>query len=350
MPSRTFRAYGGLIAVGLILVAIASISALLYHREANQIAGRQADLEVIRVNLLTQLLQGELRPVVDDLRLLADGDGFRSYLETGADSAMQAAVRRAVFVSVEKPLYDQVRYLDQGGKEVFRVNQGGQVLPETQLQNKADRPYFQQANALSPGRLFISSFDLNFEGRKSRTPPKPTLRFAVPVFDAEGRRRGIYVINCSGAGLIAELQRAASQLVRRVRLLNPQGYWLKAANPGEEWGFELPERADYTLAKSNPTLWARMQQQAAGQSAYAGGLITWQRLRPVEFTRLAVTDIRADDAFLIVASAIAAPSGTRSSKVCDRSRFLPRPHCYSSRSYAPGCSGVACWRCDICAP
>lgn len=307
MPSRTFRAYGGFIAAGLILVAIVSTSALLYRRESDQIAGRQADLEVIRVNLLTQLLQSELRPVVDDLRLLADGDGFRAYLETGADSAMQAAVRRAVFVSVEKPLYDQVRYLDQNGKEIFRVNQGGQVLPEGQLQNEADRPYFRQANALAPGMLFISSFDLNLEGRHPGTAPKPTLRFAVPVFDAEGRRRGIYIINCRGAGLIAELlQKAAPQLVRRVRLLNAQGYWLKAADPGEEWGFEVPARADYTLAKTNPTLWARMQQQAAGQSQYAGGLITWQRVRPVGFTRLAATEVQADDAFLIVASAISA--------------------------------------------
>ena len=308
MRSRTIaRAFGGYTAVVLIVIAVLAICWLLYEREAHQVADRQADLEVIRVNLLAQILRGELRPAVDDLQLLADGDGLRSYLETGTDSALQAAVRRAVFLSVEKPLYDQIRYLDEHGKEIFRVNQGGQVVPDPQLQNKADRAYFRQASVLGPGMLFISSFDLNLEGpTQSQTPPGPTLRFAVPVFDAQGRHRGIYLINCRGTNLIGDLQKAAALLVRRVRLLNAQGYWLKAASPNQEWGFELPDRADYTLAKSNPPLWARMQHEPDGQSPYAGGLITWERLRPVEFTRLATGNVHADDAFLIVASAISA--------------------------------------------
>ena len=316
MRSRTFskpqagqiaRAFGGFAAVGVILAAVLGVCWLLYQREAHQVAGRQGDLEIIRVNLLTQLLRGELRPVADDLRLLADGDGFRNYLETGNPAALQAAIRRAVFLSVEKPLYDQVRYLDERGQEIFRVGHGGQVVPGPQLQNKADRSYFKQANALSPGMLFISSFDLNLESNHAQTPPKPTLRFAVPVFDAAGRRRGIYLINCLGDSLIADLQQASALLVKRVRLLNAQGYWLKAANPGQEWGFELPDRAAYTLAKSDPALWARMRQEIAGQAPYAGGLITWQRLRPAEFAKLPTTNVQADDAFLIVASAIPAP-------------------------------------------
>jgi PAS domain S-box-containing protein len=313
MRNRTFRetghivrAFGGFTAVGLILAAVLVISWLLYQREAHQVAGRQADLEVIRVNLLTQLLRGELRPVVDDLRLLTDGDGFRTYLETGAQPALQAAVRRAVFFSVEKPLYDQVRYLDQNGQEIFRVNHGGQVVPAAQLRNKGNRSYFQQANGLSPGMLYISSFDLNLENRGAQNAASPTLRFAMPVFDAAGRRRGVYLINCLGDHLIGDLEKAAAQLVKRVRLLNAQGYWLKAATPGQEWGFELPDRAEYTLAKSNPTLWTRMQKEPTGQSMYAGGLISWQRLRPVEFTELPTAHVRADEAFLIVASAISA--------------------------------------------
>jgi PAS domain S-box-containing protein len=315
MRSRTFTpdqtghiatAFGGFTAVGLILVAVLAVCWLLYEREAHQVAGRQADLEVIRVNLLGQILRGELRPVVDDLRLLADGDGFRAYLETGAPPALQAATRRAVFFSVAKPLYDQVRYLDQNGQEVFRVTQGGQVVLAAQLQNKSDRTWFKQANALSPGMLYISSFDLNLEGTRSKTPPKPTLRFAVPVFDAAGRHRGIYIVNCLGNNLIGDLQQAAALLVKRVRLLNAQGYWLKAATPAQEWGFELPDRAEYTLAKSNPALWTRMQQEPAGQAAYAGGLISWLRLRPSELTRLPTAHVQADDGFLIVASAISA--------------------------------------------
>ena len=164
------RAWGGLLVVGLLLAAVLTTCWLLYEREAGQIAGRQADLEVVRVNLLAQLLRSELRPAVDDLRLLADGDGFRAYLETGEDKALQAAIRRAVFFSLQKPLYDQVRYLDQNGQEVFRVSQGGHVIPGSQLQNRSDRPYFKQANGLPPGSLAVSSFDLNIESPPADQP------------------------------------------------------------------------------------------------------------------------------------------------------------------------------------
>jgi signal transduction histidine kinase/ActR/RegA family two-component response regulator/PAS domain-containing protein len=290
----------------LLLTVVLTTCWLLYEREAGQIAGRQADLEVVRVNLLSQLLRSELRPAVDDLRLLADGDGFRAYLETGDAKALQAAIRRATFISVSKPLYDQVRYLDQEGQEIFRVSQGGLVVPGPQLQNRADRPYFKQANVLPTGALAVSSFDLNLEGARQSTPPRPTLRFAVPVFDAAGRRRGIYVINCLGESLIASMQKAAEELFKRVRLLNANGYWLKGANAGEEWGFLLPERAGFTLARTDPTLWARMQRNPTGQSPDAGGLITWRRVLPAEFTRIAGTELHADEAFLIVASAITA--------------------------------------------
>jgi signal transduction histidine kinase/ActR/RegA family two-component response regulator/PAS domain-containing protein len=301
------RACGGLLVVVLLLAVVLTTCWLLYQREAAQIGGRQADLEVVRVNLLAQLLRSELRPVVDDLRLLADGDGFRNYLETGQDQALQAAIRRAVFISGEKPLYDQVRFLDESGQEVFRVSQGGHAVPGPQLQNRADRPYFKQANVLPPGTLAVSSFDLNIEGSRQTNPPRPTLRFAVPVFDAGGRRRGIYIINCLGESLIASMQSAAAVLSKRVRLLNAAGYWLKGANPGEEWGFLLPERAGFTLARTDPMLWAQMQRNPTGQSPAAGGLITWRRVLPAEFTGISAGELQADEAFLIVASAITAP-------------------------------------------
>ena len=54
------RAWGGLLVVGLLLAAVLATCWLLYKREAGQIAGRQADLEVVRVNLLAQLLHSEL--------------------------------------------------------------------------------------------------------------------------------------------------------------------------------------------------------------------------------------------------------------------------------------------------
>jgi signal transduction histidine kinase/CheY-like chemotaxis protein/PAS domain-containing protein len=304
MPQSRFS--GAWVAAGLVAVVLTGCG-LLYKREAGQIIGRQQDLEVVRVSLLTQLLRSELRPAITDVQALASGDAFRNYLETGQPAALQAATQRAVFYSRARPLYGEVRYLDETGQEIIRVNQGGQVVPPARLTNKSSRTFFMQANALADGTVFISSFNLNFDSPAlpaDGTTPRPTLRFAVPVFDSSGRRRGIYIINCVGADVIAGLQNAAPVLFKRVRLLNAQGYWLKGATPGEEWGFDLPGRASYTLARTDPDLWARMQTSTEGQSLFNGGLLTWRRVRPMELSGIRQEKLFADDAFLIVASAI----------------------------------------------
>ena len=304
---RNARSFGALPGAALLLAVVLTGCWLLYQSEARQIGERQSDLEVMRVNLLVQLLRGELRPVADDLRLLADGDGFRAYLDTGQQSALQAATRRAAFVSTSKPLYGEIRYIDQTGQEVIRVSRGGNVVARPDLQNRGNRPYFQATNALSPGTLFVSAFELNLEAAQpGGGTPNATLRFAMPVFDSSGQRRGIYVINCRGDDLIAKLRQAAAVLFKRVRLLNDGGYWLMGPSPGEEWGFMFPDRTGFTLARSDPALWALMLRDLAGQSPTGGGLITWHRVRAVEFTGLPAERLQADAASLVVASAITA--------------------------------------------
>ena len=309
-PSRELRTAEIIRSAVLTAAAVAAVLAicwLLYRREAGEIADRQTEREAVRVSLLAQLLQSELRPVADDLRLLADGDGFRAYLQTGEPAALQAAIRRAAFFSVQKPAYDQVRYLDQSGREILRVDRGGRVVAAPQLQDKSDRRYFQQASLLPAGSLFISAFDLNVEGGRVEMPPKPMLRFAVPVFDASAHRRGVYVINYLGAGLIDRLQQAAAIYGKRLRLLNAGGYWLKAESPEQEWGFMIPTRGGLTLARSEPELWTRVKSESLGQARGAYGLFTWEQILPAGFAGVVPGALHSDDAFLIMGSAITAP-------------------------------------------
>jgi len=297
---------GKAVTIGVMALATAIVLLLcylLYQRESAQIVARQEEREVVRVGLLAQLMRSELQPVVTHLRYLADGDALRRYLESGAPEALEAAARRATFFSVETPTYDQVRLIDQGGQEVFRINQGGVRVAPPELQNKADRPYFQQASQLAAGEIHISAFELNMENGEVEQPLKPTLRFAVPVFDASGRRRGVYAINYLGAGLIARLQEAASRNGNRLRLLNSRGYWLKAASEEDEWGFAIPGREARTLGRADPELWSRVLVEPSGQRTTPNGIFTWQRVAPTEYVRAGI-GVRADDEFLIMATAV----------------------------------------------
>ncbi|MBU1611292.1 MAG: hypothetical protein KKC99_05550, partial [Proteobacteria bacterium] len=66
-------------------------------------------------------------------------------------------------------LFDQIRFLDNRGMEVLRINynQGKPALvPEDQLQNKASRYYFIESTKLDDGQIFVSPLDLNVEHGK----------------------------------------------------------------------------------------------------------------------------------------------------------------------------------------
>ncbi|MEJ0035791.1 MAG: ATP-binding protein [Gammaproteobacteria bacterium] len=282
---------------------ILALCYVLYRHEAAQAVTRQEEREIVRVDLLTQLMQDQLSPAVTHLRYLADGDALRGYLENGDAGALERAARRAAFFSVETPIYDQVRFIDASGQEVFRINQGGARVPPDQLQNKADRRYVQEANRLAAGEIYISAFDLNIENGRIEQPLKPTVRFAIPVFDAAGRRRGVYAINLLGGQAITRLREASSTFGHRLRLLNSRGYWLKAADPNLEWGFVLPDRAEYTLARSDPALWSRMVARTNGQLTTDNGIFTWKRLTSANYVRAGIS-VRSDDPYLIMASEV----------------------------------------------
>jgi signal transduction histidine kinase/ActR/RegA family two-component response regulator/PAS domain-containing protein len=302
--SNTRAIFRAAAVIALAVVAVLLGCWLLYGREADQIARRETERETLRVALLSKLVESELRPVAQDLWLLADGDGLRNYLETGSPDALRAAIRRAKFLSARNSAYDQVRFIDASGQELLRVNGGGVLVEASGLQNKADRSYFLKASQLPAGVMLLSQFDLNVENGKLEEPAKPMLRFAAPVFDSAGRRRGIYVINYLGSNFIARLQQSIPTGMRRLRLLNSSGYWLKAEDPRREWGFMFPARKPFSLALQDPALWGRVQKLQNGQSIDGDHVFTWRRLSPAELLGVEPAQLQAGDDFLVIASEI----------------------------------------------
>jgi signal transduction histidine kinase/ActR/RegA family two-component response regulator/PAS domain-containing protein len=307
-PSGAKAALRAAAVIALTVAAVFLCCWLLYSHEAGQIARRETERESLRVALLSTLMQSELRPVAQDLWLLADGDGLRNYLATGSLDSLRAAIHRAKFLSARNLAYDQIRFIDQSGQEVVRVNRGGAVVEASGLQNKADRGYFLKASQLPAGVLLLSQFDLNVENGRLEQPLKPMLRFAVPVFDSAGRRRGIYIINYLGSAFIAHLEQTLPTEAGRLRLLNSSGYWLKGDEPQQEWGFMLPERKQFSLALQDPALWRQVQELHDGQSIVDGHVFTWRRLSPAELLSVEPAQVQAGDDFLVMASEVT-PSG-----------------------------------------
>ncbi len=88
----------------------------------------------------------------------------------------------------------------------------------------------------------------------------------------------------------------------RLRMLNADGYWLKAGDDAHEWGFQIKEHAGHRLSLTDPALWARISTEEQGQLLHRGGLFTWRRIDPVLATGESSGGIDATDAYWIAAS------------------------------------------------
>lgn len=265
-----------------VSAAVAAVVGLLLWQDlAKQRLLRESE-GLYGVNLHAAVIASEFGAVESDLRLLAEQEGMRRYLAAPVGPARGALAREYRLFCERKGLYDQVRFLDAEGAERIRVNyEGGRpvIVGEDGLQRKADRYYFREALALARGQVYASPFDLNVEQGAIERPHKPMIRFATPVFDAQGRKRGIVVLNYLGARLLAKLGGTARHLPGRLLLLNADGAWLRGPRPEDEWAFMLG--GDASFARDFPRAWRELLASPGGRVLLPEGLFAFRTLSPL---------------------------------------------------------------------
>ncbi|MGF1911296.1 PAS domain S-box protein [Vibrio kasasachensis] len=179
--------------------------------------------EQVIVDLIEEVLGETL------VRMSADAKNL-AYVTSNIVSQRQDPYNnlKAYFVqlSANNHNYDHIRFVDTRGFERLRVNNANgmvSVVPQDKLQNKSHRYYWQYSNKLAEGNVYISPLDLNFEGGEVQQPLNPTIRVGTPVFDGEGKRLGVILLNYKGNKLINKLLTVAPSFINHIYLYNPQG-------------------------------------------------------------------------------------------------------------------------------
>ncbi len=249
--------------------------------------------ESLNVDLAHRMIMEEIADVGRDLGVLAEHIETRGLPKSLSWSREQEIADEFRIFAGNKGLYDQIRYLDKNGLEIVRVNYNDgdpEIVPFAALQNKSNRYYFREALALERGGIYLSRFDLNVENGEIEQPFKPVIRFGAPVFDHNGSKGGIVLLNYLGARLIENFTRAAANIADHIELINSSGYWLSSPNPEDEWGFMLEK--DIRFQNSNPDAWEKISNSNNGQFETPEGLFTFTTIYPL---RAAPADNSAAD-------------------------------------------------------
>jgi len=180
-----------------------------------------------------------------------------------------------------RQFYFILRFLDNAGLERIRLDRSVsslEVMPSESMQGKSDRYYFQQALRAEKGDVYVSRFDLNIEHGRIEKPLRPTLRFACPVIDNAGRKRGVVVLNFNGAAFLDHLELRASSGAGIPMLTTGQGYWIISADPADEWGHILEEKNEASMPNRFPQAWTQIVASEKGQILTTNGLFTFDTI------------------------------------------------------------------------
>ncbi len=265
------------------LTLLCFITGLVYYIQFQSRRTIFENKEIIQIRQLAKGLANDFDTVLSSLVFLSEQKELLQVLD-GNMSAKQDLERMFLSFSRNLGLFDQIRYLDEAGMETVRINFNDGIpfiAPENQLQSKANRYYFKDVFRLARGEVFVSPFDLNIEKGRIEQPLKPMIRFGIPVFDSNGRKKGILLLNYFGANLLSNFDDLSTLTSASLLLLNSQGYRLKSPDPKEEWGFMYENRKDLIFGNSYPDAWKKIKKENSGQFYNTNGLFTFSTLYPL---------------------------------------------------------------------
>lgn len=259
---------------------LAGISAwMIYRAEVEHARLHLAHQGEMAVHVGQRVAERALDQIGRDIQYLAHSQALKLAIEKGGHPATEALAADWVSFSRAKQVYDQIRWIDENGMELVRVNftpDSPIVVPAHALQDKGQRYFVADAQKLKAGEIYISPFDLNIENGKIETPHKPTIRIGTPLVDSSGKKRGILLINYLGNDLL-DLLRVSHD--SPLWLVNPQGYWLLGPDPAAEWGFMF-RQPQHNMAQRYPDAWPLIATKETGTFATIEGHWTFRTIHP----------------------------------------------------------------------
>jgi len=147
------------------------------------------------------------------------------------------------------PTYAKFRIIAADGSEYLRVDRSGptgsvRVVPDVALQNKDERPFFQDVVKMSEDQTYVAPVDLNVDNGAIQMPYVPTLRVAAPLFGSEHRLFGIVVINVD-----------MRQVFDRIRISNRRGESVYVVGRNGDYLVHPDRTREFGSQLGTPTRW-----------------------------------------------------------------------------------------------
>lgn len=139
--------------------------------------------------------------------------------------------------------YMQLRYIDKNGQEIIRIDRKDihtkpTLIAKENLQNKAQRYYFEKSMNIKQDEIWFSKIDLNIEHEKIEEPIKPVLRVAHQVHVGSSLE-GIVIINIFMKEYLQSLSESSTY---DVYMVDKDGYFIIDKDGKHNWSRYLEKK------------------------------------------------------------------------------------------------------------
>jgi len=226
---RYFR-FASLASIIMTLVVV-FVMYQVYQLKYSSVMNEYISEEKTAVDITTLYIADKIEHIYVDMLFLSDAKHMQAFLDTPEGEKENDEVKQLLYsFSKEHTGLTQIRILDKSGMERIRVNKVEDkvtIVEDEELQDKSNRYYFIDTKEIKEKQLYISNFDLNIEYGKIVVPYEPTIRFIVPLFDSQGERFGIIIININGIEFLKIIREydLANMVYKNIGLLDSDNYW-----------------------------------------------------------------------------------------------------------------------------
>lgn len=238
----------------LVAVTVAAVGWLGYRNTTQAVIPRVLERVEAQSRLLATNLESYVAGARGDLlgyRSAAAINGLiRAHIGGGVDALdgvseqtwrERIAARLAAEIDA-KPGYGQFRIIgvDDGQRELVRVERSGptgaaRIVPNSELERRSERTYFQDTIRLAPGEIYVSSIDLASRQGGTTDLHIPTLRVATPLFTPDGKPFGIIIANIDMRPALDGV-RSTAGAGSEIYVVNARGDYLVHPDRAQEFG------------------------------------------------------------------------------------------------------------------
>jgi PAS domain S-box-containing protein len=216
-----------------------------------------------KIDTVEYIIKSKIESNINDLMVIKDSQEMYEYKTEESEENQKELAALFIRIAKNKSEFDQIRIIDSKGNEVVKVKnrilKEPYVVENGNLQYNQGRYYFQHAEDLTEGQVYISPLDLSQEEGEVQRPYKPSIRFATPIVNENGELEYILVISyLAQYALDVYDEYIGDQEFVDTAIVNNDGYYL-SGDYSQTFGFVIPGNEDKTLKVENPELWEKVK-------------------------------------------------------------------------------------------